>query len=36
MGINPKVLIIDLNKTYPVDEGKTHSIFKQYINENLT
>lgn len=36
MGINPNVLIIDLNKTYPVDEGKTHSIFKQYINENLT
>ncbi len=36
MGINPNVLIIDLNKTYPVDEGKNISGIKQYINENLT
>ena len=36
MGINPNVLIIDLNKTYPVDESKISSVIKEYINENLT
>jgi len=35
MGINPNVLIIDLNKTYPVDESKIPSVIKQYLNENL-
>ena len=35
MGINPNVLIIDLNKTHPVDESKIPSVIKQYLNENL-
>jgi len=35
MGINPNVLIIDLNKTYPVDESKIPLVIKQYLNENL-
>ena len=36
MGINPNVLIIDLNKPYPIDESKISSVIKEYINENLT
>ena len=35
MGINPNVLIIDLNKTHPVDESKIPSVIKEYLNENL-
>jgi len=31
MGINPNVLIIDLNKTFPVDESKISSVIKEYI-----
>ena len=32
MGINPNVLIIDLNKTYPVDESKINYDSKKYIS----